>query len=894
MDVNHQQQSFEQVEEVVDLRSIWRGIQRQSALFLGVGMTTMLAFLIYIIVAEDLYTAETSIVIESDNENYINEGANRAPTDGTARARIDTEVELLRSRAMAMRVLKRLAVGETGTSRESDRMDFLSRGLFGQFADMVASDGSDKADSNDNSVSPASDATMSITETKSPPDLISSSETEAVDTDIEESLSPMESALRKLEVSVKPSSESGSVVPNTSIGQSSSGNLNPSISNATSSSEDNTTSVLDASDDINITAAAIEQLQKNIEVERVGQTMLIKVRAISSDPYTAAEIANIYAEEFILEKVEAQFSALRRANQWIDARLDTLKTQVRESEREAARLRALEGIVDEGLTSTSIANQRMARIAADLREARTELTVQNARYAAVRRVAESGNPNDLAAISLTSPLLDELRERLTLAEQQVAELETRYGNRHPRLVAAREESSRLRRQLRDELTRIVASLASELEIVRSRVFALQRELELEQNSLAEKATSEVRLRELSRDLQAPRAVYEALLSRKGELNQRDRLLKADARIVARARTPDEPSRPRRKLLLAGGFIVAFLLAAGAAYTAEMIDGRIRNTSDVRAQFGENAPVVVLPRINVRGLLFRSDIGKIAEKYVLKGADNLYREAMRELVFLLKSTEAGRANEPISISFASVFGGEGNSTTAFCFAAMLKAAGHKVIYLDCSGSSSKEFFKLSKNMELTDQSSDPSFTSSQPALTDETGSSNHIADEGANIDANIADTTSNNSLSVANNLTNDVFIEDLNTQLPLSFEGTLCGVTMAQLHDSERFEDFEDIEAPELKQTAEDLKSHFDYVIIDAPSLIMKSEANLIAAATDAVVVSLDWCKTTRAAAKVAVQRLIEMNAQILSFVINKADERQSYYFRPEDRNFYYRSKFKRT
>jgi hypothetical protein len=39
-----------------------------------------------------------------------------------------------------------------------------------------------------------------------------------------------------------------------------------------------------------------------------------------------------------------------------------------------------------------------------------------------------------------------------------------------------------------------------------------------------------------------------------------------------------------------------------------------------------------------------------------------------------------------------------------------------------------------------------------------------------------------------------------------------------------------------------------------------------------------------------VQRLIDARAKILTFLVNKVDERQRYYFRPEDRQFYYKKK----
>ena len=100
--------------------------------------------------------------------------------------------------------------------------------------------------------------------------------------------------------------------------------------------------------------------------------------------------------------------------------------------------------------------------------------------------------------------------------------------------------------------------------------------------------------------------------------------------------------------------------------------------------------------------------------------------------------------------------------------------------------------------------------------------------------------------------------------------------------------FDDFDMNAFDESLERIRDDYDYIVIDAPAVLAKPEASVIAAAADFTVVVTEWCQTTRGAASAAVQRLMDARARILSFVIAKVDEKQRYYFRPEDREFYFR------
>ncbi|MGN7469766.1 CpsD/CapB family tyrosine-protein kinase [Brevibacillus sp. SAFN-007a] len=84
--------------------------------------------------------------------------------------------------------------------------------------------------------------------------------------------------------------------------------------------------------------------------------------------------------------------------------------------------------------------------------------------------------------------------------------------------------------------------------------------------------------------------------------------------------------------------------------------------------------------------------------------------------------------------------------------------------------------------------------------------------------------------------------------------------------------------PRLPELLEQLRNHFDVVVVDSPPLIV-SDAMLLAGKTDGCVLVVDASKTKRDAAVRAVDQLKTAGANLLGVVLNnkKLGKRESYY-----------------
>lgn len=795
---NANPQFYDDVEQLVDLRAVWVGLRRQASLFAAVASTIFLVVVAYALFSQEKYTAETSLIIEPKNEvfAYGRDLLTRLPADPVA---VDTEVELLRSRAMAMRVARRL-------SQDARTADIVA------VAPAAAPAGNLRA-------GPASAAEPFASR-------IAALDANVANTDGEESAAP-ESAATAVAEAPPPT-------------------------------------------------AAVDALLADLEVERVGQTSLIKIRFTSPSSQRAADIANAYAEEYIDEQIEFQFAALRQANAWIDARLLDLRAEVRNTEQEAAAYRAVQGLV-ESSGGASFVERRLGLLATELTEARARMTTLRARYNTIVGMVNAEAPVESIGEAMSSAVLADLRRQKTEINRKIAELQVRYGDRYPELRKAREEARELDDQIDLQLRRIVDNVRAEYEFAVAQVQMLEADLGDLQGQLADQSTAMAELEELERNVEAPKSVYEALLNRRKELNERDSLAEANARIVARAAPPDTPSKPRRKLLLGGGFALALLFGGAAAFVSEMVDTRIKNTHDIRREFGPAAPVVLVPRIQSRRLFHERQIVDVVRKYLIDEPRSTYAESMRDLRMHLKAAEKS-VDGGIAIAFSSIFRDAGTTMTAFSFAVVLANSGKRVAFLDCAKGGA-------------DIIEPPAAPALQPAPVASLITSDGVEAQGADKTVfervNGASPAPVAASAAPTELVAASAPERRGEPAPL-VRTEKSGVCV--LHsDRSATGGFAEHDAGTYADLIEKHRKEFDYVVVDTPALMTNAEAAIIAGAADFAFVVAEWCATTREAARVGAQRLLDARGRILSFVITKVDEKQRIYFRPEDRHFFFRN-----
>ncbi len=428
-----------------------------------------------------------------------------------------------------------------------------------------------------------------------------------------------------------------------------------------------------------IVEGILASFQDRTVVRRDGFSYVIDVSFTSESPAKAARLANAIADAYLVDQLEAKFDATNRAREWLRTRVDDLAEQVYQAENAVETFRAQNDlVVVENVEGTLLNDVSLTGLNTQLINARVDLGEKEARLNSVRRMAARGDNLEGLTDALDSATITALRTQQAAIIRQQADLLTRYGDRHPQVLKVNKELDDIEQQIRNEVQRTVSSVEQQVNVSRERVRTLERQLaELEDRS-KEGRKSLVQLRQLEREAEAVRSLYESFLNRFKETTETASYQQADGRVLARARVPKDPSSPKSRLIVLAAFAASSIMGVAAAFLLELVSSeRIRGVDDVE-QFLGLSVLASVPRLTSRQL--RTSRGMAEPHDVLLQAPTWgFTDAYRSLRAAV--TLSNNQQLPKTVMFTSSMPEEGKTTSAICYARSLARTGVRTLLLD---------------------------------------------------------------------------------------------------------------------------------------------------------------------------------------------------------------------
>jgi exopolysaccharide transport family protein len=417
----------------------------------------------------------------------------------------------------------------------------------------------------------------------------------------------------------------------------------------------------------------VDAVLGRLSVRRAGLTYVINVSFESESPTKAATIANKFAELYLLEQLEAKFDATQQANSWLNSRLEGLRQQVLSDEAAVQNYRIANNLLSAAgtnLTETEISNYNQS-----LAEARAQVAEDEARLSTARSQLSRGSTGDDLGEALSSPVIQKLREQRATVSAKVADLQGRYGERHPEMLTANRQLTDIDAQIQAEIQRIISNLEAQVQVSRQRAAAISGSLSNARGTLVGNNQAQVRLNELERTAEASRTLYESYLNRYKETSSQQGIEQSDARVVSSATIPTGQSSPKVPLNLALGLVLAMGCGLGAVVLAEMLDSGLATAEDVEHRL----EVSYLGAVPLLASVAEGKMGSPID-YVIDKPLSSFAEAFRNL---RASVIYSRLGEPVKVvAITSSLPGEGKTTTSVCLARSAAQQGLKVILVDC--------------------------------------------------------------------------------------------------------------------------------------------------------------------------------------------------------------------
>lgn len=334
--------------------------------------------------------------------------------------------------------------------------------------------------------------------------------------------------------------------------------------------------VKEADSDRNPGEIAIEGLAKATKVTRPENTYVLEISVTTKEAAKSARLANAIAAAYVTDRTSSIADATRGISSAIRGRLAELQKQLNEAEEKVETFKSehnisqAEGQLLGDRTLTDLAN-RQSQAAARVNETRARLQVMEEAIGARGSVGP--------AVADTDSSMGALRIRLAEARQRLAELEQSLGPRHPRIIATRQEVSQAESAIRAESQRLVAAARDDYETAVSALNKVNADLKEATDASFSTNQDLIKLRQLEREAQSVKVVYESFLLRAKETAQQESITASTARVIAEAAVPGSPSFPPRTLLLAAagifGLFVGILLAILQDFAAGLLAGRTK-------------------------------------------------------------------------------------------------------------------------------------------------------------------------------------------------------------------------------------------------------------------------------------------------------------------------------
>ncbi len=427
----------------------------------------------------------------------------------------------------------------------------------------------------------------------------------------------------------------------------------------------------------------ILDLKGDVEAEQEGNSGIINIKVVSSDPEFARDLAQAVAEEFRAYNIEEKNRRVFEAKKFIQQQLVVVGERLKQAEEAVRDYREKNHLSSAGQDS-----EVMAKVVADMeREYRHQAErLNDLRFALAQlrqRIQRGGW--DYKAVSVSgkvSAYFDELNKRLVDMALKHTQLSTVYTDAHP-------EMRELREQADDILASMVDELGKQVGLTRQRMADLQKNIEATEKKYRGLPEQALELRRLERAVATNEDLFNLLEKKYQEVLIREAEKVEEVSVIRPALVSHVRINPvRTRQTAIAGFILGLVLGLIIALVLEAMDTSVGTIEEVES-FLEVPVVGFVPHLahDEAVELFSGVEGLATSGHALERQIRLIThfappstiaEAYRSMRTNLLFSQAGE-HRVILVTSATIK--EGKSTVVANLATVVAQQGARVLLID---------------------------------------------------------------------------------------------------------------------------------------------------------------------------------------------------------------------
>jgi len=595
-----------------------------------------------------------------------------------------------------------------------------------------------------------------------------------------------------------------------------------------------------------------QRLLGGLTVAPVKGTQLVNISYRVRDAVLAAEIANGVADAYIAWGSESRRDSIDTASTFLGKQVETLKQEIQDKESALQGLGRRSDIVGLDTQSSSPTMQRLEALNGDYISAVSGRIDKEVRY----NEALSA-PAETVADTLSGGLVSQLRGDLLTLEQEYAAKLNVYKADWPAMIELRTQIDEARQHYSTVIDEMVdqarRTARTEFQTARRREEALAAELERTKEETISLGSAAVQYNNLRMEVGTRRQLLDELLRRQSEAEVAIRLQaegQSNVRVIDRALVPGAPYLPSMRRDVGMALALGVFLGVGCIFLLEYLDRTVKTAEEAERLLG--IPVLaVIPDVSESGPKYGygyrygagrrrrsasseasgerrgvTPIEKI-ELLPLTRPRHAISESYRSLRTALTLSTTVRLR---SLALTSAHSGEGKTATVANLALVMAQLGRRVLLVDADLRKPRlhRVFGLTNRAGLV-----------------------HALTGGGDL-AEVALETSQEGLLVV--------------------PSGVIPPNPSELLASER-----------MRQILQEGQRGFDVVLIDTPPLLAVTDASVVGAMVDGMVLCLQAGRVLREEAVAGVDRLHLGGVRILGSVLNRysgasASEGKHYYY----------------
>ena len=584
---------------------------------------------------------------------------------------------------------------------------------------------------------------------------------------------------------------------------------------------------------------------------------MLRVNVYWANPDEALRIARVLADLVLKEDRQERTQQYIQSKDFIESQLVFYQLKLDEQGNKIRQFKKSRNIADLNASIQALVNQvSQIEYQKSQREIEEKILKNLNQFLATADNKSIDSTLNLVATLVADPIFQNFYAQFVNLEVELKSALKEYSSGHPNVLAINAKLDGMRDQMTEQIGRRLTAIRAEIDNVGAQLKALLFRLQ-------DVSEEEIELARLEREKETADKLYTFFVEKLEEIRIKEAEVTTNLKIVNPPVVSSRPINARKTLYnIFVAFLVSIFLGLSAIFIAEYLDDTIKDPDTIKAKLG--LPIFAsIPMID--NAKAKKEGAKLLERLgILSPKDKVEKTSAHEKIRIL--------NRDISSAEFEAFR---KLSMNIDFAHPEKK--YRVIYVTSPGpKDGKTFIALNLGVVLGISNKkviliDTDFRKKRGHLTGVVKlKTEHGIFDVLKGEAKLGDTITSVDIEKDTNEANDRNEQELSSHrdalrpLLKDKSSTIDLLPIGKIPPNP----FVFLESEKMKKIIEELKQHYDYLIIDGVPMLLFADATYLANIADGVLITATYGKTRFKELQATRDVLISSNSEIVGVVVN--------------------------